>query len=141
MQPGDLHQLSGHQERLDRVIDAGVIGANDVADHDRDDEVVAKVVAAKEWRNELIEEIKSPRLVKGARLPWGSRYENLRSCCGRLPRWTHCLSCAANHPPEQGRRSCLALKQPRTQEHQATVPNGCTLISIASIGLPMGYDF
>ena len=79
--------MSGHEQRLDRLIDETGITVRDVLEYDQDDEVVAKVVAAEEWRHELMEELKNPTLLNGAKLPWGITHENLRFRPGETTVW------------------------------------------------------
>lgn len=87
MQLNDLAQMAAHTHRSDKLLDATVISSGDVMKYYDDEGVIAKVIAAEEWRNELIKEIQSPEEFDGATLPWGITHDKIRFRPGETTVW------------------------------------------------------
>jgi twinkle protein len=72
---------------IGKVLQTNIIKGADVMRYAEDDEIIAKVVSADEWRDELVAFVKNPDSVKGAKLPWGSTHSDIRFRTGETTIW------------------------------------------------------
>lgn len=63
------------------------VTAEDIMPFTKDDEVVAKVCDASEYRDELLSVFSNPQQVTGAKLPWGGTHFNVRFRGGETTIW------------------------------------------------------